>query len=282
MKELILQERVVHQGRSFKGHDARIDFEPNPARNGWIWVVGGHEVPITPDTMESRQRRVALVYQGNVLEEFEHIGILRAAGIQHVRLWSPAGTSWPPYDGCSFALWNAVMQHVHEGNTLTPYRVPCGHVAHQLPKDIRRSVSYTGNGNDHDVLRMTGLINFARLDENDYRFGHVYPRDDLRTLMRARTLGWPPSLWYVSRLASKFGWPHHKNIVWPQEMLPSEMLEETGRHRLLDMLAVFNFVAPAGTYLAGSLHSCMGNHATDLGVLKKLWTVQKVRLKEAA
>ena len=231
--------------------------------------------------MVSKPRRVALVCGSYELNEFEHIGILRAAGLQHVRIWSARKKAWPPYDGGSFALWQAVMPHVYKEGTLKPYTVPA-HTSYALPEDPSRWVSYTGDGNDRDVLRMTGLVEFPCIQKEIHRFGHVYPQADVRKLVRARTLGWPPVLHNVSLLASKLGWPHHKRIVWTQETSPQEALDEIGRHRLLDALAILNFVAPTGTYLAGGFHSCKGNHATDLGLVKQLVADKVVRLGQHA
>ena len=72
---------------------------------------------------------------------------MRAAGLQHVRIWSARKKAWPPYDGGSFALWQAVMPHVYKEGTLKPYTVPA-HTSYALPEDPSRWVSYTGDGNE--------------------------------------------------------------------------------------------------------------------------------------
>ncbi len=270
MDRLTLQETVTHEGRDFFGRRAAIMLSPNPNNTGWVWDVGGRDIAITPDIMVSKPRRIALEYNDHVFNEFEHVGILRAAGLQHVRIRLLTTNGWPPYDGGSFALWQAVMPHMYKDGWLKPYRLPHNGIA-KLPYDEERSVQYRGDGNDRDVLHMTGLVEFAHIQKEIYRFGHVYPQADIRQLVQACTLGYPFWLYYASKTASMLGWPHHKRINWPQEAKPAEVLDWIGRHRLLDALAILNFLAPTGTYLAGGFHSCKGNHATDLMLVKKLW-----------
>lgn len=282
MDQLILDKIIRYEGCDFLGRYACLTLEPNLKQTGWVWNVGDHDVPITPDIMVSKPRRVALTYGEHELNEFEHIGILRAAGLQHVRIGTSRKKGWPPYDGGSLALWQAVMPYVHKEGALEPYRASVLHTSYALPKDRSRMVTYIGDGNDYNVLRMTGLVDFPSIQKEIYRFGHVYPNDDLRELVRARTLGWPPVLRNVSWIASKLGWPHHGRIVWPQDASPQEVLDEIGRHRLQDALGILNFAAPTGTYLAGGFHSCKGNHATDLGLLKQIISPKIVRFGQHA
>lgn len=273
MDRLTLQETVCHEGRDFFGRRAAIMLSPNTENTGWVWDVEGRYIPITPDIMVSKPRRIALQYAGHVFNEFEHIGILRAAGLQHVRIRLLTKHGWPPYDGGSFAFWQAVMPHVHKDGWLKPFLAQNG--TYMLPikrgNKQARFVEYYGDGNDRDILCMTGLVEFPRIQNGVYRFGHVYPQADLRPLVRARTLGWPPELYYLSKTVSMLGWPHHKRINWPQEAKPAAVLDWIGRHRMLDALAILNFLAPTGTYLAGAFHSCKGNHATDVALVQKLW-----------
>ena len=277
--QLKLRHIVRHEGFDFLGRRSVLMLEPTH-NTGWIWGTGGKDIPITPDIMMSKRRRVALVYEGSELNEFEHIGVLRATGLRNVRVW--CSQTWPPYDGGAFALWQAVIPHVYKEGILEPYRAPVMLESADLEEEPGRYSQYSGTGNDYDVLRMTGGVEFLRIHPDYYRFGHMYPKDDLLPLVRARTLGWPPSLRNASWLASKLGWPHHERILWPQDHFAAEVLAEIGRHRLLDALAIINFLAPAGMYLAGSFHSCKGNHATDLELLKKLSAGKVVDFKRNA
>ncbi len=277
MDRLTLQETVLHEGRDILGRRAAIMLSPNPKNTGWVWDAGGRDIAITPDIMVSKPRRIALQYQGHIFNEFEHVGILRAQGLQHVRIRLLTKHGWPPYDGSSTALWQAVIPHMYKDGWLKPYHLPHNDIA-KLPYDEGRFVQYRGDGNDREVLHMTGLVEFPQIQREIYRFGHMYPHDDLRPLVQARTLGWPPWIYYPLQAASMMGWPHHKRINWPQEAKPVVVLDEIGRHRMLDALAILNFLAPNGTYLAGMFHSCKGNHATDLALVKKLHVSNVVSL----
>lgn len=277
MDQLVLQNPVYHEGQDFIGRRTSIMLEPNPKHTGWVWSIDGKDIPITPDIMVSRPRRVVLEYGGHTLNEFEHIGILRAAGLQHVRIRMFEKKAWPPYDGGSFALWQAIIPHVYKDGWLKPYRLPRNETS-KLPGDKGRFVTYLGDGNDREVLRMTGLVEFPQIQEGVHHFGHMYPQADLRPLVQARTLGWPAWLYYLSKTASMLCWPHHERVAWSQEATPAAILSEIGRHRMLDALAILNFLAPAGTYLAGAFHSCKGSHATDLTLIKKLWSGKVVSI----
>lgn len=281
MDQLVLNETVRREGPDFRGWHSHLALSPNREKTGWVWNVGGRDIQITPDIMVSKPRRVALVCGEYELNEFEHIGILRAAGLQHVRIWTPRKKTWPPYDGGSCALWNAVMPHVRKEGSLVPYRAPANITA-TVPNDAGRFVQYHGDGNDRDELRMTGVLKFPSLRKEKYLFGYRYPLDDLYPLACARTLGWPPALYTLSRLAGVCGWPHHARIVWPQETAPETLLEETGRHRFLDALAILNFAAPTGTYLTGAFHSVKGNHVSDLELVKKLAALRVVGIRSSA
>lgn len=276
--ELELTQEVEIRGHTVQGKKTYVILSPNPKRNGWVWETGQERVAITPQIMVPLRRRVALRHERSIFNEFEHLGILRAAGLQHVRLWCPG--AWPPYDGGSLAIWNQVMPYTRKSGVLHPYRFvfrsPLD-IFYRLPSDPTRYAVYSGDGREHGVLDLTFYVNYPGLGEQRYRFEHG--KDDLKPLVEARTLGWPPILRHVSRAAGASSWllrlfrrqwPHHNRIVWPGSGTAEEVLGEAIRHRALDALAILNFAAPTGTYLSGKFHSVKGNHATDLGLLHKL------------
>lgn len=263
MDRLILTGTVRHEGTDYRGRRTSITFDPAPHQD-WVWRVNGEDVPITADCMESRPRRVALSYLGHSFNEFEHVGILRAAGLREVRVSLEAGKDWPPYSGSSFALWQAVMPHVRICGELAPY-YPLNQIVHRAGDERWTRYGQERNGG----LSVGGRIDYPGLGKHDFK--HSYPNEDLRPLVRARTLGWPPRIKPWLQLASMLGlWPHYMNVVWPGDEPAQLVLEETGRHRMLDMLGILNFAAPADTYLAGALYSYKGSHETDLAVLKSL------------
>jgi UDP-3-O-acyl-N-acetylglucosamine deacetylase len=278
---LELLKTVRLEGISIRGKQSVLVLEPVAPGTGWVWRVAGKDVPITHHGMETPGRRVILRHGKHVFNEFEHVGILRAAGLEDVRIWL-YGDNWPPYDGGPSALWKAVMSHVHKDGVRKPYKLGAGESS--LPGDSSRWVKYTPT--NMPKLVMTSFMEFDVLGQG--RMSYEYPTSDLRKLVEARTLGWPPALRGVSRILKVAvplvgrRWPHHKRILWPQEIDPEKLLEEAGRHRLCDALAILAFAVPKGTYLTGTFHSCKGNHVTDLALVRRIATTQVVTLHGSA
>jgi len=269
-----LTETVRWEGHNFWGQPRTLVVEPttNP---DWVWKVGDEDIPIRPDIMHSRKRRVALVANGHALHGFEHIGGMRAFGLRGVRIWVVGGKRWPPYDGSMWGLWNALMPHVRQRGTLKPHHpyIKCYQETAYVQGAHERFVDYRHSNNDR--LHMRGYIDFDGLGE--YEFAHTldtydYDREcNFRELMRAHTLGWPPYLQAAGYVASKLGWPHHRNhVMWAGSRHPYDILDEVARHRLLDIVSILNFAAPAECYLAGRVFSHKGNHAADLALLQIL------------
>jgi hypothetical protein len=289
MDRLLLRHTVEVSGFDIKGRKSLLVISPNKDATGWQWKVDVDEyIPITPDILTSLPRRAALVYGRHRFDEFEHVGFLRAAGLQHVNIWMPDGNTWPPYDGGALALWQAVMPHTYRAGELKPFCLRVGETQmYNLPSDRSRGVSYLCDNKDKTLLRITGNVHFPKIDPESYNFSFDYGRDDLLTLVRARTLGWPPNARFVALaldkcrpLLRRFGrdWPHYERILWPNDKAsPEEVLNEIGSHRMFDALSVLNFLAPDDTHLVGTLHSSKGNHATDVALLKKASTPKVVR-----
>lgn len=282
MDQLALTGPVRHTGPNFWGRLSVLEIVPNPEKTGQLWDTGKAVVPITPDIMEADRRRVVLRHEGHTFNEWEHCGPLRQAGLHHA-IFKTGGVKnfWPPYDGCSMALWQAVAQNVVVDGTLKPWAPPYvaieGHIlASNLPDEPGRATSYCAESNAarRGVLELYANIHFPTIYK-DTVFGTYTSSSDpegLLKIMGARTLGWPRSLYPLSRLAGALGWPHHKHIVWPDaEVSMRKCLQEVVEHRLLDMVGVLNFAAPTGHYLVGSFNSTRGNHQTDVSLLKGLW-----------
>ncbi len=272
---------VTLTGRTFWGQKSTLTLSPNREETGWLWDTGDYHVPINADIMVSLKRRVALVAGGHILNEFEHIGILRAAGLEHVII--SCSQKWPPYDGGSFALWQAAMHKLVPGPKLKPYLVPWSPGSyHHLECTISpiRSTSFLAfsNAESDRKLDITAVVNYKKIMDEDvrYRFDSSKNPDGLVDLARARTLGWPTSLWGLSKFADMCGWPHHERIAWNHNRNPRELLDEVIRHRVLDMLGILSFLAPPGFYLTGQFHSRMGGHASDVALMKKLHAKKSV------
>lgn len=272
-----LEKAVRLDGRDVFGRRSSLLIEPADTPD-WVWKVDGIDVPITPNRIIAKRRRVALTYGGCDFNEFEHVGILRAIGLRGVRVQLLDGASWPPYDGRSFALWQAVVPHMRERGDLSPFRPTC--VAIQKATNGQRYVQYSRSKQWDNALLIQGVVHYPRT--NAKHFWHKHPGDDTLPLVCARSLGWPRSLRMPAKLAGMCGWPHYGNLNWPGNMPEPTWLDEAVQHRILDLLSVINFAAPAELFLVGHIFSRKGGHATDVGLLHELAYNQKMALKDVA
>lgn len=166
MDQWVLEKLITIEGRDFCGRRSTLEISPTNAETGWVWNIRGIDIPITPKIMEAKSRRVALVHNDCVLNEFEHIGVLRAVGLHNIRVW--CSQTWPPYDGGSFKLWQEVMPYVHKVGKLTPYQPEregtwalSGELG-PICSDSRYVQYYRGRRND-TILRMSGVVHFPTL-----------------------------------------------------------------------------------------------------------------------
>ena len=287
MHQLRLRETVRVEGRDFWGRHALLTFSNNLQENGWVWRVRREDIHITPDLIQSRPRRIALVHGEHELNEFEHIGFLRAAGLEHVRVELTGKRTWPPYFGGAWQVWQAVMPHTEKSGELKPYQVQLGDtvgpICARLPHDPSRWTQFVPHSNAENAKQLSihVTIHFPRISKESaqavYDWKNVV---DLRDIAHARTLGWPPLLYYLSRFAHALGWPHHPRIAWKQEEFSRDLLQEIAEHRLQDMLGTLPFLAPPGHHITGAFQSHKGNHQTDVMLLKTLASAKVVTFRK--
>lgn len=293
MHQLILTDTVELVGRDIFGRYTRVVISPNHAKTGWVWNLEGQDIPITPDIMENRHKRVALVYKHHEFHEFEHLGILRLAGLEHVRIWSARNIAYLPFCGGSRDVWKMVMPHTRKEGVLEPFSPTTEtegvHHIFSLDRYSRRKTIFLARSS-------------AEMSKKLHAYAHVdFPSlgvsgnatfetgDPLLPLVSSRTLGWPsylriPALLvhWISKILKPFGWswPHYNSILWASSASKEKVLDEVLRHRLLDMLAIINFLAPPGHYLIGNFHSILGGHRSDIKMVKALFRPTVVRLKK--
>ena len=105
-----LLETVHISGRDYFGRNAHMKIGPT-TETGWYLGYGENDIPLSPHMLEYKWRRVRLKdpKSKTKINVFEHIGVLRAFGLDKIRISS---SSWPPYDGCAQTLWNALEPHL--------------------------------------------------------------------------------------------------------------------------------------------------------------------------
>lgn len=269
-----LTHTLYIEGRDVWGRRSLLVLQPSGTRD-WVWDVHGRDIPITSNIMQWRARHVALECEGEVLHEFEHLGILRAIGVMNVRVRMLSRHGWPPFDGCSAYLWKQVRPFIEQVGV----RKPCVLNAASVQAGDR-SVTY--DPMPTEALTLEAYIDYARRGHDHIIYTHPCGTlgDLLQHLVSARTLGLPHWARYPLGLLPSVMWPHYSRIVWLDK--GGAGLREVAEHRLLDMLAICNFAAPPGTYLTGHLESRKGGHWHDVELVKRMANRKVVPLRSKA
>jgi hypothetical protein len=253
------------RGHDFFGRRAEVTLAP-AGEPGWFWHVGGEDVPIGPGIVHAERRCLMLRHNEHRLHVFEHLGALRAMGLDGVRM--TAATAWLPYDGRALQYWNALPQTTAEEEPLRP-------MSRRREESVHRSDGIPGRLDVKlgagDTLKITVRV--------------AYPGWGERTLTRtlpdetgggwddvisARPLAKPPWLRAAGRAAALLGWPHYDSVLWPQEAEPEALLEELAHHRILDLLGALGTILQPGEYLTGEISTDLAGHATDVALLRRL------------
>lgn len=260
MDRYILTKPVDIHGTDFWGRPAFVRLEPTQ-RRGWYWHVNGLDVQITPELLETRKNRVILRWGDEQLHVFEHLGALRLAGLDNIRIVSK--TRWLPYDGSAAIFWNACEPHLSREGELVRYCVDTS--VNEYEPNCKRWVTFMPL-NAHTLI-VRAFIEYPRL-------GHlcierVLPGDDIVSILRTPTQGWPPSRRWIAAVASVFGWPHKKHVVWPHEHDTETLKLLFARHRILDILGTLSVLCPAGGFLVGRFESYCGGHKHDVALARR-------------
>lgn len=109
---------------------------------------------------------------------------------------------------------------------------------------------------------MLVIINYPGLGTKSESFS--FPNDDLlEMLCGVPNQGWPKWFYYISRIASVFGWPHHNTVAWVQELGKEETLRLFLLHRVVDLLGALSLLCRDGLLSARVVSQCSG-HEADL------------------
>lgn len=266
---LRLQESVSFEGMSFWNRPSHIVFSPNANRRDprWYWRYSRFENPveITPAIADCSKRRVRLSCGAHVLEVFEHMGALRhlLGGI------TIEGNGWTPYHGSSAHYLDVLLAHCQEADTVLPW--------YTIREPIRWSYSSNRGGccpahtqlrpNYQRQLAISVTCNYRGLGSTTEHFRFSSP-ESFKQVFGVPTQGWPRRNFYLSRAATNIlGWPHHDEIVWPQEHSAKETLRLFVRHRVLDILGTLSLLCADGQLALDVVSYCSG-HLADLKAVK--------------
>lgn len=260
-----LTQPVEVVGRNYFGLASRMLICPTN-RPGWYWNVLGKEIPITPNMIEGRKRRVAIKDpdSNTSINVFEHIGVLRALGLDGVVFSSDP---WPPYDGCAQTLWDALSPYTTMGRQTIPWST----VPYEFVGMCSNRKRYTRiQPNNQKRLYVTVVVDYPSLGRHELQFEVSDTQEEVvdKGFISVGSQGWPRGLYPLSKTASLLHWPHHKNIVWPQHYRPDETIRKFAEHRMLDVLGDISLLFPQGGMLSANILSHCSGHEADVEVVK--------------
>jgi len=267
MDRFILTKSVVIRGHDFWGRTTAVRIEPTSSR-GWYWQVNGTDVHINPSMLASRRNRIALMHDKRELHVFEHLGALRFAGLDNVRLITD--NAWLPYDGSAGLFWSACQPYIRRDGLSRLYTASQRVSVARYQGHGERSVTYEPGPSR--TLEVRVYINYPELGELDRTW--TFPRVSFGEIGYTKTQGWPRWRRPFAKVASRLGWPHERAVIWPQEHSAEHTLELFARHRALDIVGALSVLCPAGGVLVGKVSSHCAGHADDINLINKCWVTR--------
>ncbi len=263
MQQIRLKEKVDITGPDFWGRKAKLSFLPTLV-HGWHWKTGV-ELIIDPEIATSRLWRTALSYYDRRLNIYEHIGVLRWFGLCNLFIES---TPWFPYFGRPLELWRAVNPHCQNDSEEIKWYTIKKSVCWKYPKCRNGQEAFTKiYPHDRPELRVRVTISYPGLGTTS--LGFCFPnKHQLEALCAVYNQGWPKCLYYFSKIASLFGWPHHNSATWVQELGKRNALQLFAEHRVVDLLGDLSLLCRDGL-LAAQVISCCSGHEADIEVIRK-------------
>lgn len=262
MKKIVLGKEVVVKGRDFFGRRTSVLLRPIK-ESGWYWQTPSNGiVPITPDLLLTKLRRVVLEYRGEKLEVFEHLGPLRFYGLDNL-LVAPE-SNWLPYDGSAGLFWKACRPYMLEVGKLSPFSID----PLSFSSGDKRLDYYSANTPQRELLTVSVGIDYPRLGACTIR--STVQHESFRELMCVKTQGWPRYYRPLAIAAGWCGWPHRHAAVWPQEHPAEVTLSLFSKHRLLDLLGALSVLCPPGHILSGNVNSYKAGHKEDAAFVRSL------------
>ncbi len=262
-----LKSEVIIKGSNFFGRKAEITFFPMEKDLRWWWEYYKHAfIPIGPEIVDCRNRRLRLFFENKTLEIYEHIGLLRWFGLLGVMI---SGSGWPPYYGRSIEFWHAIKPFCigDESQEITWYKLETSGPIYWIYPNTRaghRSFTAIFPTSEKRLL-LEISVDYPGLGEQRMCFS-LPDKETLEKICAAHNQGWPPYLYYLSKIGGLFGWPHHRTAVWPQKHQKEETLEKFILHRAADLLGALSLLCRDGLF-AGRVVSKYSGHQADLEVI---------------
>lgn len=268
MHPIRLKSKVTIEGPNLWGFKSKFIFCPLPPDYGWMWRSNrSFLVSINPGIVDTKARRTRLYFEGKKLQIFEHIGTLRWFRLCGVSITS---SSWPPYYGRSLEFWQAIKPFCEEDTSkeINWYTLRKS-VRWTYPKLRNNQTAFTEiRPNTKKELKIEIMCSYPGLGVWTNYFS--FPNNErLEELCAVYSQGWPPYLYYLLKIPSFFGWPHHKIATWVQEHGKGLIiLEQFINHRAADLLGSLSLLCRDGLLSANVTSVCSGHKADIMAIFQ--------------
>lgn len=267
IKQQILKETVLISGKDYWGRSAWIKFSPS-VRPGWWWKTKEGVIPINHKIAEKKHLQISLCSGSEFIAVWEHIGVLRFFGFDHVEVES---SPWPPYDGSALIYY----EHLKDKFILSGSNIPWV----MITEDVKSA---------YDPNKRDGYVKISPVLPGDRKVadlclnveagwpplhnikGTVFASDQeyLLSILGVKAQGYPHYLYGVAKIASRLGWPHFNQLTWLKDHGPEKTAELFFSHRVLDLLGCMSLCSHQ--YLpVGYVESRFAGHEVDLIAVKE-------------
>lgn len=258
-----LEEPVSITGPDYFGRKSNITFSPTlPHKRGFFWKYD----PVKPSIHISEafastfKRRMALTCENAMLNIYEHIGVIRWAGLDGIEISS---SQWPPYHGRPLEIYQALFEKSVQ--TAHPLRwcTTSKSIQQDYPGSMKRYTALIPS--EKPGLEVIIICEYPGLGKKEL---HYSWSQDLIPAFSAHSQGWPQWAYYPARIAKFFGWPHAEHIDWPQNHHEQKTLDLFCMHRLVDLLGDISLFHST-RFFAGTIISHCSGHWADLQLAKR-------------
>lgn len=252
------------EGDDFWGKPAKITFVPANQKGWFLQTKKDGVIPIDFRIAKRRKGRIDLESGGTILSVYEHIGALRFAGIDGVRIITE--TRWPPYLGGMMGYLPAFL--------LSEYTKDDGIISTIKPKRRAEYNSYNTLQSQTAIRPATRLCltvqaqwkplphyveTFATEELSEEQWMEIWNAKPQGTLLR-------------KRIARFLHWPNMNYVAWIDSFNSKEEAAYAWwLHRVQDILGCLSLASHTSLPVLKYESFCAG-HKEDLEVLKQAFS----------